>query len=200
MYPPEAQHRGLDPGTASHARETLAQLKSDGVVAEDVDLQVVTGNGWVRRSTPPTGWRMTCWPSAGRLRRNRSGVPRLARLKDPAAQPGSGADTTRLVLRRAAVDGDLAARDRGRTVTGKPRDHVGNLLGHHEFLKPLLAVVVDGMERHRREAVQILRILGEDGHHRLLLHHRRLDRVWVNRVDPNPELPHLDRQCIRQRH
>jgi nucleotide-binding universal stress UspA family protein len=32
----------------------LAQWKSDGVVAEDVDLQVVTGNGWVRRSTPPT--------------------------------------------------------------------------------------------------------------------------------------------------
>jgi len=31
---------------AAHARETLAQLKADGVVGKDVELQVVTGNGW----------------------------------------------------------------------------------------------------------------------------------------------------------
>ena len=31
---------------ASQARETLAQLKTDGVVGDDVELQVVTGNGW----------------------------------------------------------------------------------------------------------------------------------------------------------
>jgi hypothetical protein len=30
---------------AAHARETLAQLKTDGVVAKDVELQVVMGNG-----------------------------------------------------------------------------------------------------------------------------------------------------------
>ena len=31
---------------ASQAREALAKLKSDGVVGDDVELQVVTGNGW----------------------------------------------------------------------------------------------------------------------------------------------------------
>ena len=31
---------------ASQARETLAQLKTDGVVGDDVMLQVATSNGW----------------------------------------------------------------------------------------------------------------------------------------------------------
>jgi nucleotide-binding universal stress UspA family protein len=31
---------------AAHARENLAQLKTDGVVGNDVELDVVTGNGW----------------------------------------------------------------------------------------------------------------------------------------------------------
>ena len=31
---------------AAHARETLAQLKTDGVVGKDVELEVVTGDGW----------------------------------------------------------------------------------------------------------------------------------------------------------
>jgi nucleotide-binding universal stress UspA family protein len=49
MYPPEVGLRAEDSileQLATHARETLAQLKTDGVVGEDVDLQVVTGNGW----------------------------------------------------------------------------------------------------------------------------------------------------------
>jgi nucleotide-binding universal stress UspA family protein len=49
MYPPEvglsAEDSILDQ-LAAHARETLAQLKSDGVVGKDVELNVVTGNGW----------------------------------------------------------------------------------------------------------------------------------------------------------
>ena len=49
MYPPEvglsAEDSILDQ-LAAHARETLAQLKTDGVVGKDVELVVVTGNGW----------------------------------------------------------------------------------------------------------------------------------------------------------
>jgi nucleotide-binding universal stress UspA family protein len=49
MYPPEVGLRAEDSileAWASHAREALAQLKSDGIVGDDVALQVVTGNGW----------------------------------------------------------------------------------------------------------------------------------------------------------
>ena len=49
MYPPEVGLRAEDSileQLAAQARETLAQLKTDGVVGNDVDLQVVTGNGW----------------------------------------------------------------------------------------------------------------------------------------------------------
>lgn len=49
MYPPEV---GLDAEStilhawAAQSREALAKLKSDGIVGDDVELQVVTGNGW----------------------------------------------------------------------------------------------------------------------------------------------------------
>jgi nucleotide-binding universal stress UspA family protein len=49
MYPPEVGLHAEDSilqAWAAHAREMLAQLKSDGVVGDDVVLQVVTGNGW----------------------------------------------------------------------------------------------------------------------------------------------------------
>lgn len=49
MYPPEVGLRAEDSileQLAAHARETLAQLKTDGVVGEGVELHVVTGNGW----------------------------------------------------------------------------------------------------------------------------------------------------------
>jgi nucleotide-binding universal stress UspA family protein len=49
MYPPEIGLRAEDSilvQLASQARETLAQLKTDGVVGDDVVLQVATGNGW----------------------------------------------------------------------------------------------------------------------------------------------------------
>lgn len=49
MFPPEVGLHAEDTilaAWAAHARELLAQLKTDGVVAEDVVLQVVTGNEW----------------------------------------------------------------------------------------------------------------------------------------------------------
>ncbi len=49
MYPPEVGLHAEDSilqSWASAARETLASLKSDGIVGDDVELQVVTGNGW----------------------------------------------------------------------------------------------------------------------------------------------------------
>jgi nucleotide-binding universal stress UspA family protein len=49
MYPPEVGLSSEDSileQLATHARETLAQLKTDGVVGNNVELQVVTGNGW----------------------------------------------------------------------------------------------------------------------------------------------------------
>ena len=49
MFPPEVGLRAEDSileQLASLARETLAQLKADGVIGKDVELQVVTGDGW----------------------------------------------------------------------------------------------------------------------------------------------------------
>jgi nucleotide-binding universal stress UspA family protein len=49
MYPPEVGLRAEDSileTWAAHSREALAALKSDGIVGDDVTLQVVTGNGW----------------------------------------------------------------------------------------------------------------------------------------------------------
>lgn len=49
MYPPLAGLHAEDTllsAWASQAREALAALKTDGVVGDDVELQVVTGNGW----------------------------------------------------------------------------------------------------------------------------------------------------------
>jgi nucleotide-binding universal stress UspA family protein len=49
MYPPEVGLRTEDSileQLAAHARKMLAQLKTDAVVSEDVELQVATGNGW----------------------------------------------------------------------------------------------------------------------------------------------------------
>jgi hypothetical protein len=49
MYPPEIGLRAEDSileQLASQARETLAQLKTVGVVGDDVVLQMATCNGW----------------------------------------------------------------------------------------------------------------------------------------------------------
>lgn len=49
MFPPEVGLHAEDTilaAWAAHARELLAQLKTDGVVGEEVVLQVVTGNEW----------------------------------------------------------------------------------------------------------------------------------------------------------
>lgn len=49
MYPPQIGLHAEDSilsEWAKHSREALARLKTDGVVGEDVSLQVVTGNGW----------------------------------------------------------------------------------------------------------------------------------------------------------
>ena len=56
MYPPEV---GLDAETsileswALASREALAALKTDGIVGDEVVLQVVTGNGWDRALDAP---------------------------------------------------------------------------------------------------------------------------------------------------
>ncbi len=49
MYPPEVGLHAEDSileAWAVHARELLTKLRTDGIVDEDVVLQVVTGNGW----------------------------------------------------------------------------------------------------------------------------------------------------------
>ena len=49
MYPPEVGLHAEDSileAWATYARETMTQLRTDGVVAEDTELQVVTGNTW----------------------------------------------------------------------------------------------------------------------------------------------------------
>ena len=71
MYPPEVGPRAEDSileQLASQPREMLALWKTGGVVGDDVELQVVTGSGWDELSTPPTGRKATCRPSAPRRR------------------------------------------------------------------------------------------------------------------------------------
>lgn len=49
MFPPEVGLHAEDSlleAWAEQLRETLAKLKADGVVGEDVELEVITGNGW----------------------------------------------------------------------------------------------------------------------------------------------------------
>ncbi|BBY28271.1 universal stress protein [Mycolicibacterium sediminis] len=49
MYPPAAGFHAEDlllDSWAAQARDALAELKTSGLVSADVDLQVVTGNGW----------------------------------------------------------------------------------------------------------------------------------------------------------
>ena len=49
MYPPEVGLHAEDSileAWAVRAREMLAELRTDGVVGDDVALQVVSGNGW----------------------------------------------------------------------------------------------------------------------------------------------------------
>ena len=51
MYPPEVGLHAEDSlleAWAAQARETLAELRSKGVVGDDVELRVATGNGWDR--------------------------------------------------------------------------------------------------------------------------------------------------------
>ena len=49
MYPPQVGLHVEDSileAWAAHAREAMAQLRTDKVVTEDTELQVVTGNTW----------------------------------------------------------------------------------------------------------------------------------------------------------
>ncbi|MCG5431888.1 universal stress protein [Mycobacterium sp. MYCO198283] len=59
MYPPEVGLHAEDSilaEWASEARKLLAQLKIDGIVGPDVELQVVTGNDW-GQALDATEWR-----------------------------------------------------------------------------------------------------------------------------------------------
>ena len=47
-------------------RETVGKLKADGVVGDDVELQVVTGNGWDEALDAPSGTTAKYWLSAPR--------------------------------------------------------------------------------------------------------------------------------------
>lgn len=59
MFPPEvglhAEDSLLD-AWAEQLREITAKLKSDGIVGEDVELQVITGNGW-DQALDATEWK-----------------------------------------------------------------------------------------------------------------------------------------------
>ena len=129
MFPPEVGLHAEDSilsAWAQQLRETLAKLKADGVVGDDVDLQVVTGNGW-DEALDDAEWDDGELLALGTSsRRSLKRLPRLTRRQDHPAQPGAGLGAAQLgsVLRGAAVDGDLTARDRRRPVTGQPGDHV----------------------------------------------------------------------------
>ena len=144
MYPPEVGLRAEDSileQLASQARETLAQLKTDGVVGDDVELQVATGNGWDEAIDAAD------WQDGDLLAIGTSPAGGIARVflgsrgsKILRHSPVPVLVLPELVLRGAAVDGDLAARDRRRPVAGQPGHHVRNLFGRHEFLQTLLAL------------------------------------------------------------
>ena len=90
--------RGLDParpGRRSCAR-CLAKLKSDGVVGDDVALQVVTGNGW-DQALDAAEWEDGELLALGTIvaRAASRRVPGLPRREDHPAQPGAGAGAAR---------------------------------------------------------------------------------------------------------
>ena len=145
MYPPEVGLRAEDSileQLASQARETLAQLKTGGVVGDDVVLQTATGNGWdevldaadwkdgdllaIGRHSPVGG--------IARVFLGSRGSKILRHSPSPCWCCRANIREETLVLHRAAVDGDLTARNRGRPVAGQPGHHVRNLFGRHEFL------------------------------------------------------------------
>jgi hypothetical protein len=74
--------------------------------------------------------------------------------RSPPSSTGSSRRTPPLVLQLAAVDGDLADRQRGRSVTGQPGDNVGDFLGCHES-EPHRFSDVLGLQGHRRQAMQM---------------------------------------------
>ncbi len=100
MYPPEVGLHAEDSILAAwetSAREMLARLRTDGVVGDDVALQVVSGNGW-DQALDAAEWERRRGSRAGHLtaRRHRPGVPRVARHEDHAAQPRSGSGAARV--------------------------------------------------------------------------------------------------------
>ena len=112
MYPPEVglRDRGLDPrGLGAQARDSLAKLKTDGVVGDDVTLQVVTGNGWDQAHRRR---RMARRRTAGSRHHSKPadspGCSSARGRQDIAAQPGTGPGTA----------GASTSRCRGRRRSG----------------------------------------------------------------------------------
>jgi hypothetical protein len=128
MYPPEIGLRAEDSSLeqlASQARETLAQLKTDGVVGDEVVLQMATCNGWDEALDAADWQDGACWPSALACGRDRACASLVRRLKDPAAQlrpfAGAGANTAqadgkgpKISARRILLRPQLARGPRGR--------------------------------------------------------------------------------------
>ena len=104
MYPPEvglhAEASVLE-AWAAQAREMLEKLKTDGIVGEDVVLQVVTGK-WLAAGARRGGLGGRRDPGIGHLTawRYRQGLPRLAQRQDHPPQPGAGAGSCPASARR----------------------------------------------------------------------------------------------------
>ena len=103
MYPPEVGLRAEDSileQLASQSRETLAQLKTGGVVGDGVVLQVATtGNGW-DEALVAADWKDGDLLAVGTRLWAGSRTCSLVRLKDPAAQPRPRAGAAGLTFAR----------------------------------------------------------------------------------------------------
>ena len=199
MFPPlvglQLEDSLLD-AWAEQMREMSAKLKVDGVVGDDVAVEVVTGNGW-DQALDAVEWEDGDLLALGTTtRRTIKGVF----LGSHGAKIIRFSPVPVLVLPsyRLAVPRSTAICEPEMVADPSPASQAttSDLFGRHEFLQTLLTCVVHRVIRHRREAVQVARVFREDRHHGLTLDHGSVDRVRMDRIDPNPELAQLQSERI----
>ena len=130
MYPPEVgfmpRTRSWPPG-GEYARDALQQLHVQGVVGDDVELQVVSGNGW-DQAPDDAEWIDGRGSGTGNLTASRDSSGVLG-SRGTKIMPGPvpvlvlpGMTQTSSVPHNPAVGVDLRSGQHTRTVAGQP-DH-----------------------------------------------------------------------------
>ena len=145
MYPPEVGLEVEDQvlqAWASQVRDILQELKTDGIVSEDVALQVVTGRSW-KEALGKVDWQEgEIGIGHAPARRHPPGLHRFPQHQDHPGEPGAGgAGAARLAL-GGGVGGRPRPFQRGRDIAS----------AEEHFVEVRLQRVVPGREAGRRPA------------------------------------------------